>query len=61
MGEVLARCNQRHRARDFVTFLDDTDASVEADAAIHVVLDTLSAHKAPVVRFGLRVQEVQGQ
>jgi transposase len=38
-GEVLARCKPRHRAQDFVAFLRE----------IHVVLDNLSAHRAPVV------------
>ena len=59
-GAVLARCKQRHRAQDFVAFLDDMEASVEADLAIHVILDSLSAHKAPVVqRWLIRHPRVQ--
>jgi len=49
-GEVLARCKQRHRAQDFVAFLGDMEASVEPQLDIHVVLDNLSAHKAPAVQ-----------
>jgi transposase/transposase-like protein len=49
-GEVLARCKQKHRALDFVAFLQEIDESVEPDRQIHVVLDNLSAHKAPAVR-----------
>lgn len=48
-GEVLARCKQQHRAQDFVAFLRDIEASVEPDLEVHVVLDNLSAHKAPAV------------
>jgi transposase len=48
-GEVLTRCTPQHRAQDFVAFLRDIDASVETGLAIHVVLDNLSAHKAPAV------------
>ena len=48
-GEVLARCKPQHRAQDFVAFLRDIDASVETGLEIHVVLDNLSAHKAPAV------------
>ena len=48
-GEVLARCKQQHRAQDFVAFLRDIEASVESELEIHVVLDNLSAHKAPPV------------
>jgi transposase len=49
-GEVLARCKRRHRATDLVDFLRDLDATVEPDLDIHVVLDNLSAHKAPAVQ-----------
>lgn len=48
-GEVIARCKQRHRANDFVAFLKEIDLSVEPELEVHVVLDNLSAHKAPVV------------
>jgi transposase len=48
-GEVLARCTRQHRAQDFVAFLREIDASVEPDLDVHVVLDNLSAHKAPPV------------
>jgi len=54
-GEGLARCKPQHRAQDFVAFLCDIDASVEPAREIHVVLDNLSAHKAPAVhRWALR-------
>ena len=48
-GEVLARCKSRHRATDFVAFLREIDARVESELEVHVVLDNLSAHRAPAV------------
>lgn len=48
-GEVLARCKPQHRAQDFVAFLREIDTSVEPALEVHVVLDNLSAHKAPAV------------
>ena len=48
-GEVLARCKPRHRAADFVAFLREIDARVEPELEIHIVLDNLSAHRAPAV------------
>jgi transposase len=48
-GEVLARCKQQHRAQDFVAFLREIEASVEPGLEVHVVLDNLSAHRAPAV------------
>ena len=59
-GEVLTRCTAQHRAQDFVAFLRDLDASVEPPLDIHVVLDNLSAHKAPAVqRWLVRHPRVQ--
>ena len=59
-GEVIARCKPQHRAQDFVAFLRDIDACVEAEREVHVVLDNLSAHKAPAVhRWLLRHPRVQ--
>lgn len=48
-GEVLARCKPQHRAQDFVAFLREIEARVEPELEVHVVLDNLSAHRAPVV------------
>ena len=59
-GEVLARCKQQHRAQDFVAFLREIEASVAPALEVHVVLDNLSAHRAPVVhRWLLRHPRVQ--
>jgi transposase len=49
-GEVVARCTRQHRATDLVAFLRELDAKVEPDLDMHVVLDNLSAHKAPPVQ-----------
>ena len=48
-GEVIAQCKPQHRALDFVAFLREVEASVEPTLDIHVVLDNLSAHRAPAV------------
>jgi transposase len=49
-GEVIGRCTQQHRGRDFVKFLGEIDERVEPQLDVHVVLDNLSAHKSDVVR-----------
>src|SRR6266542_4304298 len=59
-GDVLARCKPQHRAQDFVAFLREIEASVAPALEIHVVLDNLSAHRAPAVhRWLLRHPRVQ--
>ena len=49
-GEVVAQTKSQHRAKDFVDFLRELDKVVEPDLEVHVILDNLSAHKAPVVK-----------
>ncbi len=49
-GEVIAKTKQQHRATDFVDFLREIDRNVPAELDVHVILDNLSAHKAPVVK-----------
>jgi transposase len=59
-GTVLTRYTAQHRAQDFVAFLRDIDASVEPGLDLHIVLDNLSAHRAPPVqRWLLRHPRVQ--
>jgi transposase len=48
-GEVIAACKKRHRAKDFVEFLAEIENGVEPGLEIHVILDNLSTHKAPIV------------
>jgi transposase len=49
-GNVIAGCKGQHRGQDFVAFLREVDANVDAGLAVHIVLDNLSAHKSPVVK-----------
>lgn len=49
-GKVIAGCKGQHRGQDFVAFLREVDASVDAELAIHIILDNLSAHKSPIVK-----------
>lgn len=49
-GEVIARCKHKHRSADFVAFLRELNERVEAKLQVHVILDNLATHKAPVVQ-----------
>ncbi len=48
-GEVLTDCRKRHTATDVLRFFKLIDLHVARDLEIHVVLDNLSAHKAPEI------------
>jgi transposase len=51
-GEVIGRCHRRHRAREFLKFLDEVHARVarEPGAEVHLVLDNYATHKTPAVK-----------
>lgn len=49
-GKVIARTKRRHRAEDFIAFLRVLDSEVDSSLQVHVILDNLSAHKAPKVK-----------
>jgi transposase len=51
-GEVIGRCQRRHRHQEFLKFLEQIDATVPKppEVAIHLVLDNYGTHKAPAVK-----------
>lgn len=50
-GAVLGKCFPRHRAVEFKKFLDHIEASIPTDRSeVHLIMDNLSTHKAPIVR-----------
>ena len=49
-GEVIGECHQRHRAKEFISFLDRIDAEVPTNLSVHVILDNYSTHKTPAVK-----------
>lgn len=49
-GKVIGKCYQQHRAKDLRAFLRDVEKSVPAELDVHVVIDNLSAHKAPTIK-----------
>ena len=49
-GEVLYDTRTSHKATDVLRFFKLIDLHVPKDLEVHVILDNLSAHKAPAVR-----------
>ncbi len=49
-GEVLTECRKHHTAADVLRFFKLIDLHVAKDLDVHVVLDNLSAHKAPEIK-----------
>jgi transposase len=48
-GEVLKRCEKKHRHQEYLRFLNDIDAHVPHDLDVHIVVDNYSTHKTPHV------------
>jgi transposase len=52
-GFVIGKCYKRHRAKEFLDFLKQIDASVPDDLDIHIVMDNYATHKTPKVKAWL--------
>ena len=51
-GRVIGECLPRHRASEFVKFLNTVDAAVPTGLEVHVILDNYATHKhATVTRW----------
>jgi transposase len=49
-GRVIGEVHRRHRALELRKFLDTVEAQVPPDLDVHVIMDNLSTHKAPLIR-----------
>lgn len=51
-GEVIGRCSRRHRAKDFLRFMNEVDKCIpeEDGVELHIVMDNASTHKTDQVR-----------
>ena len=53
-GKVIGECMPRHRAKDFIRFLNRIDRETSQELDLHVILDNLSAHKSPPIKRWLK-------
>jgi len=49
-GNVIGKCFQRHRAKEFLAFLREIEANVPEDLDVHIVLDNYATHKTAAVK-----------
>ncbi len=52
-GEVINRCQQRHRHQELLRFLKDIDRNVPTKLDLHLVMDNYASHKHPTIRTWL--------
>jgi transposase len=48
-GEIIGEFHQRHRAREFRTFLDTINTAVPEKLDVHLIVDNASTHKTPLI------------
>jgi transposase len=49
-GKVISSCLPRHRAKEFVRFLNQLEKEVPPDLDVHLVMDNYSTHKSAAVQ-----------
>lgn len=53
-GRVISSCMPRHRAKEFIRFLDQIDCKTPFDLDIHLIIGNYGTHKAKRVRNWLK-------
>ena len=53
-GRVIGTCLPRHRAKEFVRFLNHLEKEVPPDQEIHLIMDNYSTHKSAAVQRWLK-------
>jgi chorismate mutase len=52
--KVIGSCLPRHRAKEFIRFLNHLEKEVPLDQDIHLIMDNYSTHKSAAVQRWLR-------
>lgn len=52
-GQVIGKLHRRHRAKEFLAFLNEIDRQVPEDLDVHLIIDNYATHKTEKVRAWL--------
>jgi transposase len=58
-GKVIGTCQQRHRSREFVKFLNHLEKQLPADQEVHLIMDNYCTHKSAEVQRWLKPKQRQ--
>jgi transposase len=53
-GKVIGTCQDRHRSREFVRFLNHLESQLPVDQEIHLIMDNYCTHKSAEVQRWLK-------
>ncbi len=57
-GKVIGTCQQRHRSREFVRFLNHLEKQLPQDHEVHLIMDNYCTHKSAEVQRWLKPKSV---
>ena len=58
-GKVIGACQQRHRSREFIRFLNQLEKNLPPDQQIHLIMDNYCTHKSAEVQRWLKPKKRQ--
>ena len=58
-GKVIGTCQDRHRSREFIRFLNHLENNLPADQDIHLIMDNYCTHKSAEVQRWLKPKKRQ--
>jgi transposase len=53
-GKVIGTCQDRHRSREFIRFLNHLEKELPTDQQVHLIMDNYCTHKSTKVRQWLK-------
>lgn len=53
-GKVISSCLPRHRAKEFIKFLNQLEKELPSDQEVHLIMDNYSTHKSAAVQRWLK-------
>src|SRR5437879_2613059 len=53
-GKVIGTCQDRHRSREFIKFLNHLETQLPADQEVHLIMDNYCTHKSEQVQRWLK-------
>jgi transposase len=56
-GKVIGTCQDRHRSREFIKFLNHLEAPLPSDQEVHLIMDNYCTHKSAEVQRWLKAKK----
>lgn len=58
-GKVIGTCQERHRSREFIRFLNHLERQLPGDQEVHLIMDNYCTHKSAEVQAWLKPKKRQ--